>query len=87
MPDLGVAKVNPAVADMVREAGEFLARDLGLQLVDLELSFPGLGYEWALGNLASLYADLDGPWPECRDELTKEIAFGRASRRSTTRWT
>ena len=76
VPDLGVAKVNPAVADMVREAGEFLAHDVGLQVVDLELAFPGLGYEWALGNLASLYADLDGLWPECREQLTNEIAFG-----------
>ena len=76
VPDLGVAKVNPTVAEMVREAGEELARDVGLQLVDLELSFPGLGYEWALGNLASLYADLDGLWPDCREQLTKEIAFG-----------
>jgi aspartyl-tRNA(Asn)/glutamyl-tRNA(Gln) amidotransferase subunit A len=61
---------------MVREAGEFLANDLGLRIVDVDLSFPGLGYEWALGNLASLYADLEGLWPECRDQLTNEIAFG-----------
>ncbi len=74
--DLGVAKVNPAVADMVREAGEFLANDVGLRLVDVDLAFPGLGFEWALGNLASLYADLDGLWPDCRDDLTDEIAFG-----------
>jgi aspartyl-tRNA(Asn)/glutamyl-tRNA(Gln) amidotransferase subunit A len=76
VPDLGVATVNPAIADMVREAGEFLATDIGLQVVDVDLSFPGLGYEWALGNLASLYADLDGLWPDCRDELTNEISFG-----------
>ncbi len=76
VPNLGVAVVNPAIEDMVREAGEFLARDLGLKIVDVDLSFPGLGYEWALGNLASLYADLRGLWPECRDQLTNEIAFG-----------
>jgi Asp-tRNA(Asn)/Glu-tRNA(Gln) amidotransferase A subunit family amidase len=75
-PDLGVATVNPAVADMVREAGEALARDVGLQVVDLDVRFPGLGFDWALGNLASLYADLRDHWPGCRDQLSAEIAFG-----------
>lgn len=76
VPDLGVATVNPAIESLVREAGELLARDVGLQIVDIDLSLPGLGYEWALGNLANLYADLRELWPECRDELTDEIAFG-----------
>lgn len=76
VPDLGVATVNTAVADMVSEAGELLARQLGLQVVDLDVKFPGLGFEWALGNLANLYADLRDMWPECRDELSTEIAFG-----------
>ena len=72
----GTAVVNPTVADMVTEAGELLAAEVGLQVVDLDLAFPGLGFEWALGNLAGLYADLDGLWPECKDELSGEIAFG-----------
>ncbi len=76
VPDLGVATVNPTVADLVVEAGEQLARDVGLEIVELDLEFPGLGFEWALGNLANLYADLAELWPECRDELTAEIAFG-----------
>lgn len=76
VPDLGIAKVNPAVADLVRDAAHQLALDVGLRVVDLDLSFPGLGYEWALGNLASLYADLGDRWPDCRDDLTNEISFG-----------
>ena len=76
VPDLGVATVNPAIADMVREAGEFLANDIGLQIVDVDLAFPGLGYEWALGNLATLYGDLQDRWPDCREQLTNEISFG-----------
>ena len=76
VPDLGVATVNPAVADMVVEAAEELAREVGLQVVDLDVKFPGLGFEWALGNLASLYAELRDVWPDCRDELSGEIAFG-----------
>jgi len=76
VPDLGVATVNPAVADMVVEAAEQLAEDLGLQVVDLDVRFPGLGFEWALGNLASLYAELRDAWPACKDDLSGEIAFG-----------
>jgi Asp-tRNA(Asn)/Glu-tRNA(Gln) amidotransferase A subunit family amidase len=78
VPDLGVAVVNPAVAEMVHEAAGSLARHVGLEVVDLDVRFPGLGFEWALGNLASLYADLREMWPDCRDELTGEIAFGLA---------
>ena len=74
--DLGVATVRPAIADLVRDAGEQLARDVGLRVVDVDLAFPGLGLEWALGNLASLRADLEGRWPECRELLSGEIAFG-----------
>jgi aspartyl-tRNA(Asn)/glutamyl-tRNA(Gln) amidotransferase subunit A len=37
---------------------------------------PGLGLEWAMANLATLLADLDGLWPHCKEELTPEIAFG-----------
>jgi len=75
-PDLGSAVVNPAVVEMVHAAATTLAEDLGLQVVDLDLHFPALGFEWALGNLSGLYADLEGLWPECEGDLTPEIAFG-----------
>jgi Asp-tRNA(Asn)/Glu-tRNA(Gln) amidotransferase A subunit family amidase len=74
--DLGVAVVHPAVAERVHEAGAALARAAGLEVVDVDLSFPGLGVEWALGNLSGLKAELGDLWPSCRDELTPEIAFG-----------
>ena len=76
VPDLGTAVVNPAVADLVVEAAAQLASDVGLQVVDLDLSFPGLGFEWALGNLSGLWGDLEGLWPACQDDLSAEIAFG-----------
>jgi Asp-tRNA(Asn)/Glu-tRNA(Gln) amidotransferase A subunit family amidase len=75
-PDLGSAVVNPAVAEMVHAAATTLAEDLGLTVVELDLHFPALGFEWALGNLSGLYADLEGLWPECEGDLTPEIAFG-----------
>ena len=74
--DLGCAVVNPAIIDMVHETGRMLADEVGLRIVDVDIRFPGLGFEWALGNLSGLYADLDGLWPECRDDLSAEIAFG-----------
>jgi aspartyl-tRNA(Asn)/glutamyl-tRNA(Gln) amidotransferase subunit A len=75
-PALGAAIVRPEVEARVREAGEQLARDCGLELVEVDVSMPGLGMEWALSNLATLAVDLDGRWPACRDDLTMEIAFG-----------
>jgi len=75
VPDLGSALVRPEVADLVVEAAEALARDAGLRLVELDLTAPSMGFEWAMGNLASLRADLEGHWPECEADLTNEMAF------------
>ena len=76
VPDLGVAVVRPEVADLVQASGEALARAAGLRVVDVDLRFPGLGYEWAMDNLSGLLADLGDRWPDGRDDLTPEIAFG-----------
>ncbi len=76
VPDLGVATVRPEVASRIVEAGEALARDAGLMLVDVPIHLPGLGFEWAVGNLAGLRAELGDRWPACRDELTPAMAFG-----------
>ncbi|MBP7631614.1 MAG: amidase [Acidimicrobiales bacterium] len=75
-PTLGSAVVRQEVQDRVVAAGEALARDAGLTVVDLDVQFPKLDLAWALGNLTGLRMDLEGLWPECRDLLTKEIAFG-----------
>jgi Asp-tRNA(Asn)/Glu-tRNA(Gln) amidotransferase A subunit family amidase len=75
-PDLGNAVVRPEVADAVRAAGSALARDAGLTLVDLPVRLPGLGYEWAMANLAQVRRLLGDRWPDCKDEMTLEMAFG-----------
>ncbi|MCB0972469.1 MAG: amidase [Acidimicrobiales bacterium] len=75
-PTLGAATVRPEVADRVQAAGEALARDAGLEVVELDVALPTIDAEWALGNLAGLYEDLRGRWPECKDDLTPSIAFG-----------
>jgi Asp-tRNA(Asn)/Glu-tRNA(Gln) amidotransferase A subunit family amidase len=75
-PTLGSAVVGPEVEALVRSTGEELARWAGLELVDVPVSLPGLGTEWALANLATLLADLGELWPGCKDDLSVEIAFG-----------
>lgn len=76
--NLGVAKVRDEVSEMVEEAGRFLAETVGLNLVNVDVSLPGLGFEWAMGNLCHLREELGELWPDCSDELTTEIGFGLA---------
>jgi aspartyl-tRNA(Asn)/glutamyl-tRNA(Gln) amidotransferase subunit A len=75
-PTLGSAVVRAEVEAVVREAGETLARDAGLRLVDVPVQLPGLGFEWAMSNLAQLRRALGDLWPGCKDDLTVEMAFG-----------
>ncbi len=75
-PTLGSAIIRPEVDEAVRRAGEELAKDAGLDIVEVPVQMPGLGTEWAVANLATLLADLEGLWPACKDDLTPEIAFG-----------
>ena len=74
-PDLGSAVVRPEVAACVREAGEALARDARLRLVDVPVRLPGVGFEWAISNAVQLRRELDDAWPACREDMTTEIAF------------
>lgn len=75
-PTLGSAIIRPEVEEIVRESGEALAKYAGLQVVDVPVSLPGLGVEWAIANLATLLVDLGDRWPDCKDDLSVEIAFG-----------
>jgi aspartyl-tRNA(Asn)/glutamyl-tRNA(Gln) amidotransferase subunit A len=75
-PTLGSEVVRPEEEQRVRAAGEALAADAGLVVVEVPVALPGLGLEWAITNLATLLADLGDRWPSCKDDLTGEIAFG-----------
>lgn len=75
-PTLGSAIVRPEVQAGVQEAAEALARDAGLVLVDVPVKLPGLGLEWAMANMAQLRQTLGDRWPDCKDDLTKQMAFG-----------
>jgi len=77
VPNHGAAVIRPELDEAVRAAGEALAADAGLQIVEgVEVNVPGLGLEWAMANLASLLAELGDLWPDCKDDLTNEISFG-----------
>lgn len=73
---LGSAIVRPEVEALVIQAGEALARDAGMTIVDTTVKLPGLGVEWAMANLVSLLAELGDRYPDCEKLLTTEIAFG-----------
>ncbi len=75
-PNLGSATVRDEVAAAVLEAGEHLAKVVALELVDVPVKMPELGYEWAVSNLVQLHRELAGLWPDCKEQLTDEIAFG-----------
>lgn len=74
--DLANAIVAPDVADRVEDAGRAMIRDAGLELVDVHLELPTMGTAWALAGLAGILKELGDKWPECKADLTPQIAFG-----------
>jgi aspartyl-tRNA(Asn)/glutamyl-tRNA(Gln) amidotransferase subunit A len=74
--DVGNAVVRDEVKALLAEAGEALAKEVGLELLPLDVKIPGIAMEWAVSNLAQLKRELAGLWPDCKDDLTMEIAFG-----------
>jgi Asp-tRNA(Asn)/Glu-tRNA(Gln) amidotransferase A subunit family amidase len=75
-PNLGSAVVRDEVAELVATTGEALAKWAGLEIIDVPVKMPQLGYEWAMTNLVQLQRALGDRWPDCKDDLTDEIAFG-----------
>ncbi|HEX6313117.1 MAG TPA: amidase [Acidimicrobiia bacterium] len=76
VPDLGAAVVHPEVAELVVAGAEALVTDAGLELVDVPVRLPELGYEWALSGLSEVLLELGDLYPDCEPELTLEIGFG-----------
>jgi aspartyl-tRNA(Asn)/glutamyl-tRNA(Gln) amidotransferase subunit A len=72
----GSAIVRAEVQERVQAAGVALAKDAGLDVVDVPIEFPAMDVTWAMANLAGLKLELGDRWPECKDELTTAIAFG-----------
>ena len=71
--DLGAAFVEPSqAARLVQRAQELIAL-AGLRRVDVAVTLPGTGSEWALGNLIGLAGVLGDRYPLCEEDLTVEI--------------
>jgi Asp-tRNA(Asn)/Glu-tRNA(Gln) amidotransferase A subunit family amidase len=71
--DLGAAIVASAVKERVERAAADLIADAGLERLDIPVSLPRGGLEWALAGTASLLVDLGDRYPACESELTPEI--------------
>ena len=74
--DLGRASVASDVSDQVQEAAEWLASELGLEIIDVDFRVPELSYEWALSGMGELLMRLGDKYPACAEDLTPQIAFG-----------
>jgi len=72
-PDLGAAVIAESVRTNVEEAASALIHDAGLVQVDVPVSLPKGGLEWALAGTASLLVGLGDRYPACESEFTPEI--------------
>lgn len=70
---LGGVAVDDAARTVVEDAAEALIDDLGLIRVDLPVEIPRMGGEWMMGNISSLYGEIEHLWPKCAADLTDEI--------------
>jgi len=74
-PTLGSAVIHPEVEQIVTDAADTLIEATGMQRADVEVNVPENGIAWGWTGLPSLVADLKGYWPDCKEDLTFEIAF------------
>jgi aspartyl-tRNA(Asn)/glutamyl-tRNA(Gln) amidotransferase subunit A len=76
IPALGGVTLEPGVEDRVRAAAAELVRANGMVEVERTIELPNLAAQWAMGNLATLLAELGDRWPACLPDLTDEVAVG-----------
>lgn len=72
-PDLGCAVVADAVRQLVHEGAQTLMATTGLRQVDVAVSLPRGGMEWAMAGTTTLLVELGERYPGCEDLLTPEI--------------
>jgi aspartyl-tRNA(Asn)/glutamyl-tRNA(Gln) amidotransferase subunit A len=72
-PTLGGVAVDPEAAAVVEAAAEKLVADLGLRRLDVPVAIPRMGGEWMMGNVASLYGEIEDRWPQCAPDMTDEM--------------
>jgi aspartyl-tRNA(Asn)/glutamyl-tRNA(Gln) amidotransferase subunit A len=76
VPAIGGVTLEPGVEDRVRAAAKSLIAATGMVEVDRVVTLPNLAAQWAMGNLATLLAELGHEWPACLPDLTDEIGVG-----------
>jgi aspartyl-tRNA(Asn)/glutamyl-tRNA(Gln) amidotransferase subunit A len=76
VPSLGGVTLEPGVEEHLRAEAKQLLAATGMVQVDVDVRLPNLAAQWAMGNVATLLADLGDKWPGCASELTDEVAFG-----------
>lgn len=59
-------------------AADALIADAGMRRIEADVAIPRLGTEWMMGNMATLFTELEELWPGCADDLTDEIRVGAA---------
>ena len=74
--DLGRASVANEVREVVEDAARWLADEVGFELVTIPIRVPEVSYEWALSGLGEILMRLGDKWPDCKPDLTPQIAFG-----------
>lgn len=74
-PGLNNVMLEPEVERLVREAADALVEATGLRVTPFSLVAPDKTERWANAGSASLYNDLKPFWPDCKDDLTYEIAY------------
>jgi aspartyl-tRNA(Asn)/glutamyl-tRNA(Gln) amidotransferase subunit A len=73
--DLGIATLEPEVRRVVETAAGHLIEAAGLARVDVAPRIPNKVGAWANAGAPGLFDDLRAYWPECKDDLTYEIAY------------
>ncbi len=76
IPNLGGITLDAGVEDHLRGEAKALIDATGMIQVDLDITTPNLAAQWAMGNLATLLADIGDQWPGCASDLTDEVAVG-----------
>jgi aspartyl-tRNA(Asn)/glutamyl-tRNA(Gln) amidotransferase subunit A len=73
--DLGGAVVDPEVAAIADNAASELIDGASLHRVDINVQLPEGGRRWGAAGASSLLNELRGHWPECKEDLTREIRW------------
>ena len=77
IPDFGGGILEDGVAEHIRAQAAVLADAAGFEIVEgVSVDLPNLAAQWAMGNVATLLADLGDRWPECASDLTADVRLG-----------